>query len=123
MMIQCPDCIFSAVIDDDKISDRELNVKCPKCQARLLFKKDSQASAQKIVPEIFRCPKCNAEQMPSETCIKCGLIFAKYRGAEQAPGGQNTNQDNEQKASPRLPPRPPLLKRPLVLLRELRVRS
>lgn len=115
MLIQCPECSYSAVVDDDKIPGRELNVNCPKCQARFLFKKESQTFTPKTAPEIFSCPKCHAEQTSGEACIKCGVIFAKYLMAGQAPVSRISNQDKAKAASPASPPRPHFLKRPLVL--------
>ena len=27
----------------------------------------------------FKCPKCGFRQDPSDSCIKCGIIFSKYK--------------------------------------------
>ena len=33
----------------------------------------------------MHCPKCNHEQEDSKTeCIKCGIVFAKYRPPEES---------------------------------------
>jgi Zn-finger nucleic acid-binding protein len=33
--------------------------------------------------EKFVCPKCGHQQYKSEECVKCGIIFSKYRAARE----------------------------------------
>lgn len=35
----------------------------------------------------LKCPKCGAEQKPSETCVQCGIVFAKYEEIQKRKAG------------------------------------
>ena len=44
----------------------------------------------------MKCPKCGREQIPNDTCIQCGIVFAKYyeiqkRNAESRPPSSKTS--------------------------------
>jgi hypothetical protein len=63
-----------------------IDVSCPSCEARYFV------AAAKVVksgggpspPGGELCPKCAAPRGDREACSRCGLVFAKWKGAEAA---------------------------------------
>ncbi len=49
----------------------------------------------------MKCPKCGKEQIPSDTCIQCGIVFAKYyeiqkrKEGSQSQASKTGNSENE----------------------------
>ena len=31
----------------------------------------------------MKCPECNSEQLASESCVDCGIIFSKYEELQE----------------------------------------
>ncbi len=51
----------------------------------------------------MQCPKCSQEQIPSDTCKQCGIVFAKYYEIQQRKADAQSlasQTGNSQKASP-----------------------
>ncbi len=36
---------------------------------------------------LLQCPKCGEEQPPSDTCVQCGIVFAKYEEIQKRKAG------------------------------------
>lgn len=69
--LSCPSCGFSATVERGNVSTKVTSATCPKCSAifPVTLPKDDG----------FRCPKCGTAQQREESCVRCGLIFSKYR--------------------------------------------
>jgi serine/threonine-protein kinase len=78
MKAQCPSCETAYRIDDSKIPEKGIHARCPKCQTRIFLKKEESLQLENSSRDEFVCPKCGLEQPESESCVKCGIIYAKY---------------------------------------------
>ncbi|GEM_PF-251996 len=100
MKIVCPHCSFSREVADHQVPDRPVKVTCPKCQQGFSFDKsavvpapqedalratvtDSAALAVHTEGRTV-CPACGLEQPDDESCIGCGVIYAKWAARRDA---------------------------------------
>lgn len=66
--LSCPSCGFSATVEP---GIKATVATCPQCRAVFPVSSDND--------DRFRCPKCATAQQRTESCVRCGLIFSKYR--------------------------------------------
>ncbi len=92
MKATCPSCQISFKIDDSKIPEKGCNARCPKCQNRFFLKKEPPIAKKTAPIKKMSCPKCGFSQPKSETCIECGIVFAKYHQPRNDPGVHDTIQ-------------------------------
>lgn len=89
MKAQCPSCETGYRIDDSKIPEKGIHARCPKCQTRIFLKKEEPLQLENPIENPSQdqivCPNCGLEQPESDSCVKCGIIYAKYQ--------QNTERD------------------------------
>ncbi len=92
MMVQCEQCMAKYKLDDSRIPGEKAKVRCSRCQHMFLVSKEipsppepppievslKEAPEQPVQP-LFQCPNCGFEQPHSQECIKCGIIFSKYK--------------------------------------------
>jgi hypothetical protein len=84
MKITCPECQFTADVAADRIPPGGASATCPKCS--VVFRVEPSDPQPPEVPEAtatITCPKCGAEQADAPVCGLCGIIFDKYRAAEE----------------------------------------
>ncbi len=99
MKIVCPHCNFSREVADSQVPDRPVKVTCPKCQQGFSFDKNAAPSGPQV--ETLRatvtdsatlavhtedrtvCPACGLEQPDDESCIGCGVIYAKWAARQE----------------------------------------
>jgi len=92
MIVQCEQCMAKYRLDDSRIPGEKATVRCSRCQHMFLVSKESltQPEAPPIevslkegreqpTQPLFQCPNCGFEQPYSQECIKCGIIFSKYK--------------------------------------------
>ncbi len=97
MKVQCPNCSFTSQIDDAKVPDKEVKIRCPKCSTRFPIQKGGDApiaskkqppkpqkdsskssSQKKDGEEMVQCSKCRHKQHPRAACVYCGTPFPDY---------------------------------------------
>lgn len=78
MQVKCPSCGYSADVDVLKIPDAGIDVKCPKCSSAFFFRKPTEKPIKPL-----ECPKCGNKQEGDDTCVKCGIIFSKYKAVQR----------------------------------------
>ena len=83
MKARCPSCETAYRIDDSKIPEKGIHARCPKCQTRIFLKKEDSLQLENSSRDEFVCPNCGQEQPHSESCLKCGIIYAKYEQRSQ----------------------------------------
>lgn len=87
MKAQCPSCETACRIDDSKIPEEGIHARCPKCQTRIFLKKEDSLQLENPIESPSQdqivCPNCAHEQPHSESCVKCGIIYAKYEQRTQ----------------------------------------
>ena len=83
MKARCPSCETAYRVDDSKIPEKGIHARCPKCQTRIFLKKEDSLQLENSSRDEFVCPKCGQEQPHSESCVKCGIIYAKYEQTNQ----------------------------------------
>lgn len=100
MKIVCPHCNFSREVADAQVPDRPVKVTCPKCQQGFSFDKTAvpalapdAASGVEATDSTSRsvhtddrtvCPACGLEQPDDESCIGCGVVYAKWTARQEA---------------------------------------
>lgn len=77
MKLTCPFCNFSAEINSSRIPAGGTRATCPHCKQ--VFPVTPTASDTPVTT----CPKCGLKQAQGESCSQCGLIYEKYRAAEE----------------------------------------
>jgi predicted Zn finger-like uncharacterized protein len=90
MKIECPKCKAAYKVDDTKLPEEGVNVKCQKCEYQFFIKKEitlSLDSSEQIEGKlessaeagtnIKDCPRCKLPQKGIDECEYCGLIFEK----------------------------------------------
>ncbi len=83
MKARCPSCETAYRIDDSKIPEKGIHARCPKCQTRIFLKKEDSLQLENSSRDEIVCPNCGQEQPHSESCVKCGIIYAKYEQKTQ----------------------------------------
>jgi hypothetical protein len=48
-----------------------------------------------VKPVMNICPKCGLRQNPSESCIRCGIVYAEYSSAETQPQSAGNSNETE----------------------------
>ena len=86
MKITCPHCNFSRTVEPNKVPDRPVKVKCPKCKEGFTFDK---VKAQSSPEEQITCPACGLVQEKNDRCNGCGVAYEKIRDR------QHNNQHDE----------------------------
>ena len=81
MKIICPSCKFSTEVDSSRIPANGTKAKCPKCKEAFFVTAAEQSPGND--DSVVICPKCGLEQNPTENCSRCGVIYEKYRAAEE----------------------------------------
>ena len=55
---------------------------CKHCKGIWLDKNEwKQIAAARDIKNMIACPKCHKFQLKSDSCINCGIVFAKYKAA------------------------------------------
>jgi predicted Zn finger-like uncharacterized protein len=86
-------------LDESRIPGEKAKVKCSRCQhifhvyVSKEFPSHQEPSMQlsheqgleKSIQAPFQCPQCGFEQPHSQECIKCGIIFSKYKPRAEMP--------------------------------------
>ena len=86
MQIQCPNCNATYTFPDDKIPVSGAYGVCKNCKKKFFIGKPSALNKDNVKRRRIVCPSCGFEQDPSETCLKCGIVFSKYLKLEQKKG-------------------------------------
>ncbi|MCM2357052.1 MAG: zinc-ribbon domain-containing protein [Geobacteraceae bacterium] len=88
MNITCPTCGFSSAIGDERLPADSFQARCPRCRDSFPVTRGmavalaAPAADAVQAPEGIECPKCSARQAPGEICVRCGVVFRKFRPAE-----------------------------------------
>ena len=96
MIIQCEQCNVKYRLDESRIPGERAKVKCSRCQHIFLVSNEKPPPSEPMQPSIeeepkesvqapFECPQCGFQQPHSEECIKCGIIFSKYKPRSEMP--------------------------------------
>ena len=99
MKIVCPHCSFFREVADSQVPDRPVKVTCPKCQQGFSFDKSAAPSAPQEEPFTTPatdsaalavhsegrtvCPACGLEQPDDESCLGCGVVYAKWAARQE----------------------------------------
>jgi predicted Zn finger-like uncharacterized protein len=99
MRIVCPHCGFFREVADSQVPDRPVKVTCPKCQQGFSFDKNAAPPAPQGEPFTKPatdsaglavhsegrtvCPACGLEQPDDESCIGCGVVYAKWAARQE----------------------------------------
>ena len=105
MKIQCPHCQLEGNILDEKIPEGGGNITCPKCKNKFRVSRDVPKDSTietKFNTLDFSCPKCNRIQPQSDSCISCGLVFAKFIKSQQRKTPNETPDNQIHNLSPSL---------------------
>ena len=107
MKIECPKCKAAYKVDDTKLPDKGVLVKCKKCQNQFFVKKETTLIVDPIeeVDEIIeydtettgirrKCPRCNLPQEGLDKCEYCGFVFedAKKKREESFKAQERTEE-------------------------------
>ena len=81
MRLTCPHCNFSKEVPEERLPKQPTKVTCPQCKQSFSL---PQHPAAEPAPEPsaaaqITCPACRTSQPRSESCVTCGLIFARYQ--------------------------------------------
>jgi predicted Zn finger-like uncharacterized protein len=91
MIVQCEQCLAKFRLDDSRIPAEKAKVKCSRCQHIFMVSKETppqeeptvqlylEEQHEKATQDLFQCPNCGFQQPPSQDCIKCGIVFSKFR--------------------------------------------
>jgi predicted Zn finger-like uncharacterized protein len=84
-------------LDESRIPGEKAKVKCSRCQHIFHATKERQSLLESFIPpsieetpkelnqDSLQCPNCEFQQPPSQECIKCGIIFSKFRPRSEMP--------------------------------------
>jgi predicted Zn finger-like uncharacterized protein len=91
MRIECPKCKAAYKVDDTKLPEKGVNVKCRRCQTRFLIKKqvtivktlqDDNEKKENILEKKIKtkkCPRCGLPQKGLEKCEYCDFTLEKNK--------------------------------------------
>ena len=91
MIVQCEQCMAKYRLDDSRISGEKSKVKCSRCQHIFMISRETppqeeptvqlhlEEQYEKATQDLFQCPNCGFQQPHSQDCIKCGIVFSKFR--------------------------------------------
>jgi len=97
MIVQCEQCNAKYRLDESRIPQEKAKVKCSRCQHIFFVAKESSSHREPANPlsieetpkestqDSLQCPNCGFQQPPSQDCIKCGIIFSKYKPRTEMP--------------------------------------
>ena len=97
MIVHCQRCMAKYRLDESRFPEERVKVKCSKCQNIFLVSKENpshqeppiqlslEEESEKSVQVPFQCPNCGFQQPHSQECIKCGIIFSKYKPRSEMP--------------------------------------
>lgn len=97
MIVQCQQCMARYRLEQSKIPRGRAKVKCSRCQHIFLVLKENpsrqeapiqlslEEGPEESAQDSLQCPNCGFQQPHSQECIKCGIVFSKYRERVQAP--------------------------------------
>lgn len=93
MKITCPNCGFTGISPDSKVTDFVINLNCPKCKQEIKVHTDNSDWIKNSID--FKCPKCGQAQESGDTCVRCGIIYTKYyeKNIEKLKKNQKNIQD------------------------------
>jgi uncharacterized membrane protein len=81
MKIECPSCRLPTEVDAVNASPSGIDFQCPGCSTLLFITPDGLLTL-KDDPVKEACPKCGFRQNPSESCVRCGIVYVKYKAVE-----------------------------------------
>jgi predicted Zn finger-like uncharacterized protein len=109
MTITCPHCNFARTVEPNKVPDRPVKIKCPKCHEGFTFNKAEHVQQPR---EQISCPACGLVQDKRDQCSGCGVIYAKLKERQSDPGEEIANgnlaalrQATQEKKSPESEPK------------------
>ena len=91
MIIQCEQCNVKYRLNESAFSGERTKVRCAKCQHIFIVSKENPSSREPHIPlsideppkestqDSLKCPNCGFQQPPSQDCIKCGIVFSKFK--------------------------------------------
>ncbi len=96
MIVQCQQCMAKYRLEESRIPGESAKVKCSRCQHIFHVTKQSpshpeparfslEEGAGESIEASFKCPQCGFQQPHSQECIKCGIIFSKYKPRAEMP--------------------------------------
>ncbi|UCD71630.1 MAG: zinc-ribbon domain-containing protein, partial [Syntrophobacterales bacterium] len=97
MIVQCEQCNVKYRLEESKIPRERVKVKCTRCQHIFLVSKESpplqeptnpasiEEALQESTKDSLQCPNCGFQQPASQDCIKCGIVFSKYKPRSEMP--------------------------------------
>ncbi len=84
MHIQCSHCKTKYRIRNWKTKVKKKTVRCPECGNQIPVSANMPVETQYTVPKTIQCPKCGQKQQKSQECVKCRIIFEKYKTHQDA---------------------------------------
>lgn len=95
MKVHCPECLTEHHVEDEKIPDAGMSVRCKICGTAFRVEKEPPVQAEYDLGEDeMICPKCFITQKKNNTCMCCGLIISKYQ--DQPPRRKQQQQQEQQ---------------------------
>lgn len=95
MKVHCPECLTEHHVEDEKIPDAGMSVRCKICGTAFRVEKEPPVQAEYDLGEDeMICPKCFITQKKNDTCMCCGLIISKYQ--DQSPRRKQQQQQQQQ---------------------------
>ncbi len=97
MIVQCEQCNAKYRLNESRIPEEKAKVKCSRCQHVFFVAKESPSHREPPNPlsieetpkestqDSLQCPNCGFEQPPSQDCMKCGIVFSKFRERSEMP--------------------------------------
>ncbi len=91
MIIQCEQCKVKYRLNESTFPGERIKVKCSRCQHIFLVSKENPSHREPPIPlsieetpkestqDSLQCPNCGFQQPPSQDCIKCGIVFSKFK--------------------------------------------